>query len=118
LDTQCGVRREGSLASPNQIALVSSANFAPLSEVKDVSPSADNVAYTASPLRVLTKSLTKGTNKVPNYKVRTKVLCSANYIRHNVIIKAPLRAKSEATTASLPALFLVLSSHLEVELNV
>ena len=47
-------------------------------------------------LRVLIKSLA----------ARQKLkLCSANYLRRNAKIKAPLRAKSEATTASLPTLF-------------
>jgi len=68
-----------------------------LSEVKDVPSSADSVAYATS--------APKGTNKVPSHKARTKALCSANYLRRNVKIKAPLCAKSEATTASLPVLF-------------
>jgi len=96
LGAQCKVRREASLASPNQRALVFSANFVPLSEVKGVSPSADSVTYATS--------TPKGTNKVPIRMVRTNALCSANYLRRNAKIKAPLCGKSEATTASLPAL--------------
>ena len=96
LGVQCTVRCEVLLALPNQRALIPSANFAPLSEVKGVPPSADSIAYPAS--------APKGTNKVPSHKVRTKVLCSANHLRRNAKIKAPLYAKSEATTASLPAL--------------
>ena len=67
---------EASLAPPNQRVLVSSAKFAPLSEVKGVSPSADNVVYAASALR--------DASKVPNRKARTKALYSANYLRCNV----------------------------------
>jgi len=70
-----------------------------LSEVKDVPSSADSVAYAPS--------ASKGTKKVPSHKARTKALCSANYLRRNTMIKAPLCDKSEATTASLPALFSV-----------
>ena len=84
------------MASPNQRALVSSINSAPSSEVKGVPPSDDNVAYAA-----LTP---KGTNKVPSRKARTKALYSANHLRHNAKIKAPLCAKSEDTTTSLPTL--------------
>jgi len=96
LGAQYKVRCEASLASPNQRALVSSTNSAPSSEVKGVPPSADNVAYAAL--------APKGTNKVLSRKARTKALCSANHLRRNAKIKAPLCAKSEATTASLPAL--------------
>ena len=88
--------REFLLASPNHRALVSSAKSAPLSEVKGVSLRADSVAYTAS--------APKGTKKVPSREAGTKALCSANYLRRNAKIKAPLRAKSEATMASLPML--------------
>jgi len=42
------VKREASLISPNQRALVSSADFAPLNEVKGLPPSADSIAYAAS----------------------------------------------------------------------
>ena len=88
--------REASLASPNQRALVSSVKFASLSELKGVSPSADSIAYVA-----LTP---KDNNKVPSRKAGTKTLRSANYLRCNAKIKAPLCAKSEATTTSLSAL--------------
>jgi len=76
--------------------LICSAKFALLSGVKGVSPSADSVAYVAS--------APKGTNKVSSREAETKALCSANYFRRNAKIKAPLRAKSEATTASLSAI--------------
>ena len=85
LDAQCRVRHQASLASLNQRVLVSSDNFAPLSKVKDVSPSFNSVAYAAS--------VPKDTNKVPNRKARTKPLCSASYLHRNAKIKAPLRAK-------------------------
>jgi len=85
--------REALLASPNQGALVSNAEFAPLSGVKGVPPSADSVAYVAS--------VSKGTNKVPSREAGTKALCSANYLRRNAKNKAPIRAKSEVTTTSL-----------------
>ena len=42
------VKREASLISPNQRALVSSADFAPLNEVKGLPPSTDSIAYAAS----------------------------------------------------------------------
>jgi len=93
---QCRVRHKASLALFNQRTLVSSARFAPLSEVRAVTSSADSVAYAASTL--------KNTSKVPGCKARTKVLCSANHLRRNVKIKAPLCVKSEATPASLPML--------------
>ena len=84
------------MASPNQRALVSSTNFAPLSEVKGVLPSADIGAYEAS--------APKSTNKVPSRKARTEALYSANHLRRNVKIKAPLCAKTKAIIASLPTL--------------
>jgi len=89
-------RRKASLASPNQRALISSAKFAPLSEVKGVPPSVDSVAYAASAFR--------DASKVPNCKARTKTLYNASYLCHKAKIKAPLCAKSEAIVASLPAL--------------
>ena len=67
-----------------------------MSEVRGVPSCADSVAYAAS--------VPKGTNKVPSRKARIKALCSANHLRRNAKIKAPLFAKSKATTASLPAL--------------
>ena len=67
-----------------------------MSEVKGVPLSIDSVAYAASVFR--------DASKVPNCKARTKTLYSASYLRHNAKIKAPLCAKSEATTALLPAL--------------
>ena len=89
-------RREASLASPNQRVLVSSANFAPLSEVKGVTPSADSVTYTAA--------APKGTSKVPSRKAGIKALYSASYLHHNAKIKAPLCAKTKAIIASLATL--------------
>ena len=76
--------------------LLSSAKFAPLSEVKGVSQSADSVAYAALALR--------DASKVPSRKARTNALYSASYLHLNAKIKAPLCAKSEATTTSLPVL--------------
>ena len=96
MGARCKVKRQASLVLPNQRTLISSADFAPLSEVKGVPPSADSVVYAAS--------TPKGTNKVPSRKARTKALCSANHLRRNAKIKVSLCAKSEATTASLPAL--------------
>jgi len=91
----CNTRHEASLVSPNQKALVSSAKFAPLSEVKGVPPSVDSFAYAASTLR--------DASKVLRHKARTKVLYNASYVGCNMKIKTPLCAKSEATIASLPA---------------
>ena len=76
--------------------IVSSAKSAPLSGVKGVSPRADSITYAAL--------APKGTNKVPSCEARTKALCNANYLHCSAKIKAPLSAKSEATTTSLPAL--------------
>jgi len=87
---------EVSLVSPNKRALVSSVKFAPLSEVKGVSPSADSIAYAASALR--------DASKVHSCKARTKALYSASYLRRNAKIEAPLCAKSKATIALLLAL--------------
>ena len=101
LSTQCKVRREVSLALPNQRALVFSAYFAPLREVKGVPPSADIVAYAAS--------APKSTDKVASCRARTKALGSANHLYPNAKIKALLCVKSEATTALLPG-FLVIGS--------
>jgi len=69
------IRRESSMASSNQRVLISSVRFAPLSEVREVSSSADSVAYVASTLR--------DASKVPSRKARTKALYSASYLRHN-----------------------------------
>ena len=85
------------LASPNLRMLVSSAKSAPLSEVKGVSLSADGIAYAASTL--------KGTNKIPSREAESKALCSANYLHRNAKNKAPIHAKSEVTTTSLPKPF-------------
>jgi len=96
LVARCSARREASLASPNQRALVSSTKFAPLNEVKGVPLSVDSVAYATSALR--------DASKVPNPKTRTKALYIVSYLRYNAKIKAPLCAKSEAIVVSLPAL--------------
>jgi len=82
------------LASPNLIALIFSANSAPMIGVKGVSPSADSVAYTAL--------ISKVTNKVPSREAGTEALRSANYLCQKAKYKAPLRAKGEVTTTSLP----------------
>jgi len=86
--------REFLLASPNPRALVSSANFAPLSGVKGVSLSANNVAYATS--------APKSDNKVPSREAGTKALSSANYLRCNAKNKAPFCAENKVTTTSLP----------------
>ena len=67
-----------------------------MSEIKEVPPSVDSVAYAASSLR--------DASKVPSRKDTTKAPYSASYLHHNAKIKAPLCAKSEATVVSLPAL--------------
>ena len=79
--------------------LFSNAKFAPRSEVKGASLSADSVAYATS--------APKGASKVPNRETRTKALDSAKYLRRNAKNKAllhaiPSCAKSEVTTTSLP----------------
>jgi len=78
-----------------------------MSRVKGVSLSADSVAYAASipKGKNYTASVPKGTNKVPNREARTKALCSANYLRHKVKSKAPLRAKGEVNMTLLPKSF-------------
>jgi len=73
MEARGSTRHEASLASPNQRALIFSARFAPLSEVKGVSPSADSVAYAASALR--------DASKVSSCKARTKALYSTSYLR-------------------------------------
>ena len=55
---------ESLLVSPNPKALFSSAKFAPRSEVKGASLSADSIAYAAS--------APKGANKVPNRGLKLK----------------------------------------------
>ena len=86
--------RELSLASPNQRALISSANSAPMSGVKGVSLNTDSVTYAAS--------VSKGTNKVLSHEAGTEALCSANYLCRKERNKSPLRAKGEVTTTSFP----------------
>jgi len=99
LAARCSARREASLVLPNQRVLISSAKFAPLSEVKGVPTSVYSITYTASALR--------DASKISSRKARTKALYSASCLRHNAKIKAPLCAKSEATVASLLALYSV-----------
>jgi len=96
LEARGSVICKASLALPNQGAPVSSAKFAPLSEVKGVPPSLDRIAYDVS--------APKGANKVFGHKASTKALYSAGYLHCNMKIKAPLCAKSKATIISLSAL--------------
>jgi len=71
---------ESSLALPNQRELISNTKSTPLSGVKELSPSADSVAYAAL--------APKDTNKVFNREAGTKALCSVNYLCRGAKIKA------------------------------
>ena len=86
---------ESSLALPNQRELISNTKSTPLSWVKELSPSADSVAYAALAPRILIKSLT----------ARLELKHYAVLITFAAVQRSkPLRAKSEDTKASLPML--------------
>ena len=106
-------RREFLLASSNPKELFSSTKFAPRSEVKGASLSADSVAYTAS--------ASKGASNVPSHEAGTKALGGAKYLRRNAKNKALLRAipscaKSEVRRLHSQSL-LALSPHLAADLQ-
>ena len=96
------------MASLNQRALVSSANFAPLSEVKGVPPSAGSVIYAVLAPKLLTKSLTARL-ELKHYVVLITFAATRRSKHHCAL-------KSEATTSSLPALSSA-KLHLGAELN-
>jgi len=85
------------LFSPNLRALIPSANFAPMGEVKGVSLNTDSSANTAP--------VPKGTITVLSREAGTEALCSTRYLRNKAKNKAPRRAKSEVTMTLLPKFF-------------